>query len=92
MCKLLVLVNYVEMARVTGVPLPFLLSRGQQIKVLSMLYRKAKEHDMVIPVFAKQQGTNQGGGEDGENGDVGYEGATVLEPKCAFYQVCFLLH
>jgi DNA polymerase delta subunit 1 len=37
MCKLLVLVNYVEMARVTGVPLPFLFSRGQQIKVLSML-------------------------------------------------------
>lgn len=31
--KLSVMVNYVEMARVTGVPLNFLLSRGQQIKV-----------------------------------------------------------
>lgn len=31
--KLSVMVNYIEMARVTGVPLSFLLSRGQQIKV-----------------------------------------------------------
>lgn len=33
MDQLMVLVNHVEMARVTGVPLSFLLSRGQQIKV-----------------------------------------------------------
>lgn len=33
--KLSVMVNHVEMARVTGVPLNFLLSRGQQIKVIS---------------------------------------------------------
>lgn len=33
MQKLSVLVNYVEMARVTGVPMNFLLTRGQQIKV-----------------------------------------------------------
>lgn len=38
--KLSVMVNYIEMARVTGVPLNFLLSRGQQIKV----------HD-IIPFF-----------------------------------------
>jgi DNA polymerase delta subunit 1 len=31
--KLSVMVNYIEMARVTGVPLNFLLTRGQQIKV-----------------------------------------------------------
>lgn len=30
--KLMALINYVEMARVTGVPLEFLLERGQQIK------------------------------------------------------------
>ena len=33
MDKLMVLINHVEMARVTGVPLDFLLTRGQQIKV-----------------------------------------------------------
>jgi len=31
--KLMYIYNYVEMARVTGVPISFLLSRGQSIKV-----------------------------------------------------------
>lgn len=31
--KLMCVVNYIEMARVTGVPFSYLLSRGQQIKV-----------------------------------------------------------
>ena len=31
--KLMSVVNYIEMARVTGVPLGYLLKRGQQIKV-----------------------------------------------------------
>jgi hypothetical protein len=33
MDTLMVLINFIEMARVTGVPLDFLTSRGQQIKV-----------------------------------------------------------
>lgn len=32
--KLMFIYNYVEMARVTGVPISFLLSRGQSIKVI----------------------------------------------------------
>lgn len=36
----MVLVNAVEMARVTGVPLSYLLSRGQQVKVVSQLLRQ----------------------------------------------------
>jgi DNA polymerase delta subunit 1 len=42
-------VNYTEMARVTGVPFNFLLSRGQSIKVLSQLYRKANSEGYIIP-------------------------------------------
>lgn len=38
--KLMCVINYMEMARVTGVPLPYLLSRGQQVKVVSQLLRK----------------------------------------------------
>ena len=49
-------INYIEMARVTGVPFNYLLSRGQSIKVLSQLYRKANEENYVIP--------NLGGGGD----------------------------
>jgi len=42
-------INYTEMARVTGVPFNYLLARGQSIKVLSQLYRKANEENYVIP-------------------------------------------
>lgn len=34
------IINYIEMARVTGVPVTYLLTRGQQIKVVSQLLRK----------------------------------------------------
>ena len=62
------------MARVTGVPIDFLLTRGQQIKVFSMLLRKTRKISLLIPNLPKH------GGDDG-----GYEGATVIEPKKAFY-------
>ena len=70
-----VLFNYVEMARVTGVPLDFLLTRGQQIKVVSMLYRKARSLDLVVPTLQRR----------GDSASNNYEGATVIEPKRAFY-------
>ena len=38
--KLMSIINYMEMARVTGVTLGSLLTRGQQIKVMSQLLRK----------------------------------------------------
>ena len=44
-------VNYTEMARVTGVPFKDLLSRGQSIKVMSQLLRRAQEENYVIPAL-----------------------------------------
>lgn len=38
--KLMCVINYMEMARVTGVPLGYLLARGQQVKVVSQLLRQ----------------------------------------------------
>uniref|UniRef100_A0A1J3K960 DNA polymerase n=2 Tax=Noccaea caerulescens TaxID=107243 RepID=A0A1J3K960_NOCCA len=73
--KLMFIYNYVEMARVTGVPISFLLARGQSIKVLSQLLRKAKQKNLVLP-NAKQSGSEQGT----------YEGATVLEARTGFYE------
>ncbi|XP_023749352.1 DNA polymerase delta catalytic subunit [Lactuca sativa] len=73
--KLMYIYNYVEMARVTGVPISFLLSRGQSIKVLSQLLRKAKQKNLVLP-NVKQAGSEQGT----------YEGATVLEARAGFYE------
>ena len=49
MDKLMCFINYIEMARVTGVPFNYLLSRGQSIKVLSQLFRKANDDGYVIP-------------------------------------------
>ncbi|KAH3684100.1 hypothetical protein WICPIJ_004924 [Wickerhamomyces pijperi] len=74
--KLMCLVNYTEMARVTGVPFSFLLTRGQQIKVISQLYRKCLEIDVVVPNL-QQNGSNE----------VQYEGATVIEPNRGYYDV-----
>ncbi|XP_019263187.1 PREDICTED: DNA polymerase delta catalytic subunit isoform X1 [Nicotiana attenuata] len=73
--KLMFIYNYVEMARVTGVPISFLLARGQSIKVLSQLLRKARQRNLVLP-NVKQAGSEQGT----------YEGATVLEARAGFYE------
>lgn len=79
MNKLSVLVNYIEMARVTGVPMSFLISRGQQIKVFSMILRKCRNEKLLVPTLKKS------GNPTGT--DVGYEGATVLDPVKSYYQV-----
>lgn len=79
MNKLSVLVNYIEMARVTGVPVSFLISRGQQIKVLSMILRKCRGEKLLVPTLRKS------GNPTGT--DVAYEGATVLDPIKNYYQV-----
>ncbi|KIK61596.1 hypothetical protein GYMLUDRAFT_42607 [Collybiopsis luxurians FD-317 M1] len=73
--KLMCFVNYTEMARVTGVPFNYLLARGQSIKVLSQLFRKANEEGYVIPALK------------GEGSDDQYEGATVIEPEKGYYDV-----
>ena len=49
-------INYTEMARVTGVPFNYLLARGQSIKVLSQLYRKANDDGYLVPSL-KGEGT-----------------------------------
>ncbi|KDR67983.1 hypothetical protein GALMADRAFT_257532 [Galerina marginata CBS 339.88] len=73
--KLMCFVNYIEMSRVTGIPFNYLLSRGQSIKVLSQLYRKANDEGYLVPA-GKGEGT-----------DEQYEGATVIEPKKGYYDV-----
>lgn len=79
--KLMYMYNYIEMARVTGVPLSFLLARGQSIKVLSQILRKARQRGLLVPHMAKT-----GGGDQAEGG-VAYEGATVLDAKAGYYEL-----
>ena len=54
MDKLMMLFNYIEMARVTGVPFNYINTRGQQIRVISQLYRRALEQNLVIPVVKSE--------------------------------------
>jgi len=72
--NLMSLINYVEMARVTGVPFSYLLSRGQGIKVVSQILRKTKNEDLLMPTV-KPQGQGEG-----------FEGAKVITPKTGFYE------
>lgn len=75
MDKLSCLENYTEMSRVTGAPFNFLLTRGQQVRFLSQLFRKALEQKLVIPNLSVQSSDEQ------------YEGATVIEPTRGYYDV-----
>ncbi|KAI7877041.1 hypothetical protein K492DRAFT_239410 [Lichtheimia hyalospora FSU 10163] len=75
MDKLMMLFNYIEMARVTGVPFNYINTRGQQIRVISQLYRRALEQNLVIPVVKSEVSEQQ------------YEGATVIEPVKGYYSV-----
>ncbi|KAH7105874.1 DNA polymerase family B-domain-containing protein [Auriculariales sp. MPI-PUGE-AT-0066] len=49
MDKLMCFINYTEMARVTGIPFKDLLTRGQQIKVVSQLMRKQRKTASSCP-------------------------------------------
>ncbi|KAL8715397.1 MAG: hypothetical protein Q9220_000730 [cf. Caloplaca sp. 1 TL-2023] len=75
MDKLMCLVNYTEMARVTGVPFNYLLARGQQVKFISQIFRKALEQHLVIPNMSSNSSEDP------------YEGATVIEPTRGYYDV-----
>lgn len=81
--KLMVVFQYAEMAKVSGVPLSYLLSSGQQIKMLSLLYRNCRETKLLIPYRAKAGAAQVRETEDGEEVDL--EGATVLEPLRGYY-------
>ncbi|XP_072778969.1 DNA polymerase delta catalytic subunit-like [Taeniopygia guttata] len=72
--RLMTLVTLVEMARVTAVPLSYLLTHGQQVKVVAQLLRQAMQEDLLLPVVKSE------GGED-------FEGATVIEPLKGYYDV-----
>lgn len=74
MDKLCNLLNLLEMAKATWVPIQYLTERGQQIKVFSQMARKAREIGFMIPTIRWGQG-------EGEK----YEGATVLEAQTGAY-------
>lgn len=79
MMRLCTLENILEMSNGTCVPTSFLQTRGQQIRVFSLLTRKARELGFVAPDIDRLP--NAGG-------ETKYEGATVLDAqKGAYFEV-----
>lgn len=71
--KVDVLTDLIEMSKLCSVPMSFLIYRGQGIKLTSYVAKKCREKGVLMPVIDK--------GSMHE----GYEGAIVLDPKCALY-------
>nr|XP_023015999.1 DNA polymerase delta catalytic subunit [Leptinotarsa decemlineata] len=65
--------NDIEMARVTGVPITSLLTKGEQVKVVAQLLRHAKKAGYFMPAHQGAPGNDQ------------FEGATVIEPIRGYY-------
>jgi len=74
MRRLCTLLNLLEMAKATWVPISFLVERGQQIKVFSQLTKKARELGFMVPTIRY-----------GAIPPEPYEGATVLEAQGGAY-------
>jgi DNA polymerase elongation subunit (family B) len=103
--RLQIITNSIGMATVCHVPLSFLFLRGQGVKIFSLVAKKCREKNHLIPVIKKKfkPDENQTGDkliketeriekylnnkhqqyddDDEEEDEMGYEGATVFEPK-----------
>ena len=78
--KFAVLPNHIEMAKVTKVPLEYLITRGQSIKVFSQISYETRKMGYLIPTLPYVE-------PDGK-----FQGATVLKANIGYYQrpVCGL--
>ena len=63
----------VEMAKISYVPISYLISRGQSIKATSFIGKKCKEQRIFVPTLDKSTDTGK------------FEGAIVLDPKTNIY-------
>lgn len=97
--KMNILINLIEMGKVTYVPLSYLINRGQQIKVFSHVAKTARLSGYLMAhIFQEriQEGvvkrlktekifTDEDEDEDEDEEEETYEGATVLDPDIGFY-------
>jgi len=67
--------NSMSMANVCSVPVSYIFTRGQGIKIESLIFKQCRERNILIPVLP----TPKNGSDDS------YEGAIVLDPEPGFY-------
>jgi len=72
--KMNMLNGLIEFSKVTSVPIEWLLLRGQQIRVYSLIAKHARDRDFVIPDM-----------HGAENDGLGFTGAVVLDPLSGGY-------
>jgi len=61
--KTCMLVNLIQMARVTGVPINYLLSKGEQIKGMSQILRLGRKKQYVVPFVQMEKREKYQGAE-----------------------------
>ena len=79
LAKLEIIVNSIGMAKVCHVPLSYLFLRGQGVKIFSLVSKKCREKNFLIPVLRRKK--KDANGDEDET----YEGATVITPKPDVY-------
>jgi DNA polymerase elongation subunit (family B) len=91
--KLEVFNNSVAMAQVCSVPVSYIFTRGQGIKIESLIFKECRKVDQLIEVLDSQAREplepeiKETGSEDEEDDEAedSYEGAIVLEPHTGIY-------
>lgn len=76
MDSLEIVVDGISMSNVTYVPMQYLYSRGQGIKIFSLMSKDTLRQGKVIPLMADKNATTE---------SAYYEGAIVLDPKPGIY-------
>jgi DNA polymerase elongation subunit (family B) len=66
--------NSMSMANVCSVPVSYIFTRGQGIKIESLIFKACRERNVLIPVLPLPT-----------ESDDSYEGAIVLDPEPGFY-------
>ena len=66
--------NSMCMANVCSVPISYIFTRGQGIKIESLIFKACRERDILIPVLSTPV-----------QNDDSFEGAIVLDPEPGFY-------
>ena len=80
--KLDVFNNAMSMANVCSVPVSYIFTRGQGIKIESLIFKECYELGMLVPVL---ESTPFGSTAPVTGQEESYEGAIVLDPVPGFY-------
>ena len=82
--KLNTLINHIGMSNVCSVPLNWIFNRGQSPKVFSIVSKKCKEKNYLIPTMNKKK-------DNDSDDDITFQGACVISPTPGIYPIIFCL-